>query len=263
MRTLLLVALVALAAPSARAETPVVEGEILHGWQTHAQGQMAGLHLRLAPGWKTYWRAPGDAGIPPAFDWSGSDNVKAVRVLWPAPHVFELNGLRTIGYSGDVVLPIEVTPNDPARPVRLRGEVDLGVCRDICVPAMLHFDTLLEGPGAPHQAISSALDSRPRTGNEAGVTAVQCRVEPVDDGLRVEARLTLPSTGGDETVVIEPGQADVWVDQASVRREGRTLTAVTEMVGPTASPFALSREAMVLTVLGRDRVVEVRGCPAP
>lgn len=263
MRSFVVFCFTVLAMSPARADDPLVQGEILHGWQTEAQGQMAGLRLQLAPGWKTYWRSPGDAGIPPVFDWSRSENVQAVRIYWPAPHVFKLNGLTTIGYSGDVVLPIEITPRDPARPVRLRGGVELGVCSDICVPATLTFDTVIEGPGAPQQAISSALAAMPQSGRDAGVSAIHCTVEPIKDGLRVEARLTLPATGGTETVVIEPGQLDVWVDQAQVRRDGRELTAVTEMVGPTAQPFALSRDAMVVTILGRDRVVEVTGCPAP
>lgn len=263
MKHTLIALAVLVAALPARAEAPLVQGEVLHGWQTREAGQMAGLHLQLAPGWKTYWRSPGDAGIPPAFDWSGSDNVASVRVHWPAPHVFAVNGLTTIGYSGDVVLPIEITPRNPAQPVHLRGEVEMGVCSDICVPATLSFDSVIDGPGAPHQAISAALASQPRSGHDSGVTSIQCTVEPVKDGLRVEARLTLPPTGGEETVVIEPGQSGVWVDQAQVRRDGRTLTAVTEMVGPTAAPFALARDGIVVTVLGRDRVVEVKGCPAP
>lgn len=263
MKRVVAACLACLAVSPAWAEDPLVQGEILHGWQTKGQHQIAGLHLRLAPGWKTYWRSPGDAGIPPAFDWSGSDNVQAVRIHWPAPHVFTLNGLTTIGYTGDVVLPLEITPIDAARPVRLRGGVEMGVCSDICVPATLSFDTVIEGAGAPQPAISAALALAPHSGKDAGVTAVHCAVEPIKDGLRVEARLTLPPTGGEETVVIEPGQPDVWVDQAQVHREGRSLTAVTDMVGPTAAPFALSRDSIVVTVLGRDRVVEVTGCPAP
>ncbi len=263
MKNAILFCLSVLAAAPALAEDPLVRGEILHGWQTGTQGQMAGLHFQLAPGWKTYWRAPGDAGIPPSFDWSRSDNVASVQVHWPAPHVFTLNGLTTIGYSGDVVLPIEITPRDPSRPVRLRGGVEIGVCRDICVPASLTFDTTIEGPGKPQLAISAALANLPEPGTEAGVTSIHCAVTPVKDGLRVEAHLALPSTGGEETVVIEPGQPGVWVDQTIVHREGRHLTAVTEMVGPTAAPFALSRDAIVVTVFGRDRVIEVVGCPAP
>jgi DsbC/DsbD-like thiol-disulfide interchange protein len=73
-------------------------------------GHMAAVELQLAPGWKTYWRSPGDAGIPPSFDWSGSENVKSVRLHWPAPEVFEANGMQTIGYHERLVLPVEITP---------------------------------------------------------------------------------------------------------------------------------------------------------
>jgi hypothetical protein len=95
------------------------------------------------------------------------------------------------------------------------------------------------------------------------MAGLHCQVEPVADGLRIEARIDLPATGGREVVVIEPGQPDVWVAEAEVHRDGRSLTAVTEMVGPSGAPFALERRGITVTVLGRDRVVEVTGCPAP
>src|ERR1700704_2104124 len=79
----------------------------------------AGLEIRLKPGWHTYWRYPGDAGVPPRFDFAGSQNVKAVEVLWPAPRRLPEAGLDTIGYDRDVTLPLRVTPQDPAKPVTL------------------------------------------------------------------------------------------------------------------------------------------------
>ncbi len=246
-----------------RAEAAPVEAGLLSGWQTGASTRMAGLHLRLAPGWKTYWRAPGEAGIPPEFDWSGSETVAGVRVIWPRPEVFMLNGMRAIGYRGDVVLPVEVTPRDPARPVTLRGAIALGVCRDICVPAELRVESALSAPGEGAAAIRAALANHPAGAAEAGLAAISCRVEPVADGLRVEARLRLPATGGPETVVIEPGQPGIWASEAESARHGGELVAVAEMVAPSGQPFALDRGAMVVTVLGRDRAVEVRGCPAP
>src|SRR6056297_1113481 len=94
-------ALLAAAPASAHAEAAmpadVVRAEVLPGWTTGAGTRMAALRLTLAPGWKTYWRAPGDAGIPPAFDWSGSRNLKGVAFHWPAPDVFQSYGIRTIG----------------------------------------------------------------------------------------------------------------------------------------------------------------------
>lgn len=227
---------------------------------------MAGLELRLAPGWKTYWRAPGDGGIPPSFDWSGSENLASARVLWPQPQVFHLNGLRSIGYVGDVVLPVEVTPRDPSRPVRLRAAVDLGVCRDVCVPAELTLDARLDGAGAADPAIRAALADRPATAREAGLSGVACEVEPIRDGLRVRASMTLPARARGkpaEAVVIEPPQPGIWVSEAEVTRKGDRLTAVAEMVDDSGSPFALDRSRITLTILDARGAIEHPGCPAP
>src|SRR4029077_19572234 len=96
----------------------------------------AGVEIKLKAGWKTYWRYPGDAGVPPRFDWSGSENVAAVEVKWPAPERFvDESGAKSIGYYGDIVFPLVVRPADPARPVRLKLKLDFAVCDKLCVPA--------------------------------------------------------------------------------------------------------------------------------
>src|SRR6185436_9769338 len=68
----------------------------------------AGIEIKLKNGWHTYWRYPGDAGVPPRFDFAGSQNVKSVEVLWPAPQRIPEQGLVAIGYTGDVILPLAV-----------------------------------------------------------------------------------------------------------------------------------------------------------
>lgn len=239
----------------------IVTAEIRPGWQTRGGTRMAALHLRLAPQWKTYWRSPGEAGIPPEFDWSGSQNLRSVRLHWPRPQVFETNGMQTIGYKQDLVLPLEVTPIDPSRPVHLRASVDLGVCRDICVPAEIAAQADLNGPGTDDAMIGAALRARPATAAEAGVTAITCRVDPIDDGLRVTASIDLPPQGGEEVVVLEPAEPAVWTSEGETRRDGRRLTATVEMVAGSGAPFSLNRSGLVVTVLGRDRAVEIQGCP--
>jgi DsbC/DsbD-like thiol-disulfide interchange protein len=105
----------------------------------------AGVEIRLKAGWKTYWRYPGDAGVPPRFDWSGSENVAAIEVKWPAPERFvDESGAKSIGYYGDIVFPLVVRPADPARPVRLKLKLDFAVCDKLCVPA--DAELLLEIP---------------------------------------------------------------------------------------------------------------------
>lgn len=250
-----------LAAP-AFAQSDLFRAELRSGWQMQSGNQMVAVHLALADGWKTYWRAPGDAGIPPSFDWAGSRNVKSVRFHWPRPHVYEAAGLRTIGYKHELILPIEVTPADPSLPVYLKARVDLGVCSDICVPAEFAFAQVLPTPGAADDKIRQALRQRPSSAKEAGLRHIACEIEPGNEGLRVTALMDLPSTGGAEAVVIEVGDPSVWVSEASVSRTGRQLTATVEMAATNGQGLALQRQAIIVTVLGNRRAVEILGCPA-
>jgi len=247
---------------SARADSApagVVSAEILPGWQTEAGTYMAGLHLRLAPGWKTYWRAPGDAGIPPRFDWTRSTNMAGVKLYWPTPEVFQTNGMRSIGYLDDVVLPIELTPRDAGRPMELRGRVELGVCHDICMPMELDLDQRLPGEARP-APIRAALAAQPMSAGEAKVVHVRCSVEPISDGIRLTAEIDVPPLGRDETAVFELPDESIWVSEAETTREGGRLVAKSDLVPASGAPFALDRSAVRITLLGADRAVDIAGC---
>lgn len=247
----------------ATTQDDVLAAQLRPGWQMENGGHMAAVELQLAPGWKTYWRSPGDAGIPPTFDWSGSENVKEVRFHWPAPQVFEANGMQTIGYHERLVLPVEITPEDPSRPVRLAVEMSLGVCDEICMPAVVDLSADLAVPGASDDTIRAALKSGARSAGDAGVSAVSCRVDPIDDGLRLTARVRLPDPGQPEVVAFETADRDIWVAEAITQREGGELVSMTELVPPSGAPFALDRSQITLTILAAGKAVEVRGCPAP
>lgn len=95
----------------------------------------AGIEIRLAPNYKTYWRAPGDSGVPPTVSFAGSTNVASADLLFPMPHVFDDASGRSVGYKDHVVWPVHVTPSDPALPVTLSVKVDYGVCDKLCIPA--------------------------------------------------------------------------------------------------------------------------------
>lgn len=240
----------------------VVRAEVLDGWQTDAGTRMAALHLTLAPGWKTYWRAPGDAGIPPSFAWTGSENLKSVRYHWPRPEVFESFGMRTVGYHDELVLPVELIPVDPARPIRLAGEMDLGVCQDICMPAQLRFDTTLAGAGAPDPVIRAALADAPVPGDRAGVREVRCEIGPSPDGIALRAAIRMPALKGDEVALVEAGDPRIWVSDPAVDRRGDTLTVEADLVPPRGGAMALDRGALRFTVLGKGQAVDIRGCTA-
>ncbi len=110
--------------------------------------RLAGLEMALDPGFKTYWRNPGESGLPPRLDWSASDNVAGVTILWPAPTRVEDGGGVAYVYSHEIVLPVLVTPRIPSRPVRLALSVDYGICREICIPVHAEVARDLDGDDA-------------------------------------------------------------------------------------------------------------------
>ncbi|WP_281984345.1 protein-disulfide reductase DsbD domain-containing protein [Thalassorhabdomicrobium marinisediminis] len=257
----LLLALVCAAPLAAGPADGVVSLEVLPGWRTDQGTHMAGLQIRLAPGWKTYWRAPGDGGIPPRFGWQGSQNMDGVAFHWPVPEVFDQNGMRSYGYAESVVIPVEVSVPDAARSARMKGTVQLGVCEDICVPVVLEFDAVLPASGARTPAIVAALVDQPTPAARAGVTGATCALRPTDRGLEVTARIEMPRHAPDEVVVIEAGDQQVWVSQPETWRDG-DLFARAEMIHVEQGAFALNRSGMRITVLTGGQAVDIQGCAA-
>lgn len=251
------------AAVSASAQTSLsdlVSLSVIDGGRNSDGSYVAALRMTLKDGWKTYWRSPGDAGIPPSFSWSGSRNVGEVAMTWPAPVVFEQDGLRTIGYRDQLILPLTVTPGRPGQPVRVQGEMDFGVCKDVCVPARLSFSHVLDPEAHRNPAIAAALAQRPFSASEAGVRGTTCAIAPSGNGLSLEARIDMPRTGDHEIVVVESGNPSIWTSEMSSRRQDRVLTAKGELVHNEGRAFALDRSAIRITVLGRGQAVEITGC---
>ncbi|AXC48772.1 hypothetical protein DRW48_02865 [Paracoccus suum] len=262
--TVLAIAGGAAAAPgTGQTGAPTVPGlasaALLPGWITAAGTRMIALDLQLQPGWKTYWRAPGDAGIPPEFDWAGSTNQGAVVFHWPAPEVIDSNGTRTLGFHDRLVLPIEVAPAAPGAPPDLKVAIDFGLCREICVPA--HVTLTAPPPGAaPDPVIEAALEAAPlRLSGQAA-----CHVSPIADGLRIDAAVRQdlgPQPKAALELMTPPGAPPVWVSEAEVSVDGPTITAAADFVPPSGEPFDLDPSQVRLTLIDADgRAVEVDGC---
>ncbi len=247
---------------SALAEVPaeLASAEILGGWREASGRHVAALRITLAPGWKTYWRSPGDAGLPPRFDWSASRNVAEVTPLWPVPHVFWQNDMRSVGYAGELVLPLAVVPAAAGAPMTLSGRIEIGVCEEVCVPVAFELAGDLPVPGAADAVISRAMAAHPVPAEAAGVTSVTCTVEPIADGIRLSATIAMPRLGAEEAAVLELPDPSVWISEAAVRREGGLLLATAEMVPPGGRPFAVDRSEVRITVLAGARGVDIRGC---
>src|SRR6516165_3794599 len=138
---------------------------------------LGGIAFQLQPGWKTYWRTPGDSGVPPRFDFSKSDNVEAVTVLWPAPRKFEDGaGGTSLGYHDQVVLPLRIVAKNVDKPVTLRADINYAVCENLCIPvdasAELAFNSVAS---TEDSALFAALDTVPKPANVGDPTPLTIR----------------------------------------------------------------------------------------
>lgn len=153
----------------------------------------AGLEIKLQPGWKTYWRYPGDSGVPPRFDFKNSENVEDVTVLWPAPVRFPDGGGSSIGYIDHTIFPLRIALKNPGKPAVLRVTLDYAVCEKLCVPIEARLELPLVAAASLH---------------EAALTASEARV-PHASSLAADAPLAVTSIRRDSTALRERIIVDV------------------------------------------------------
>ncbi len=238
----------------------VVDATVLPGWRLDDGRHIAAVRLTLEPGWKTYWRSPGDAGIPPNLNWSESRNVSGVEAHWPVPVVFWQNGMRSVGYENEVLVPLEIRPKADGSDIHLDARLDIGVCEEVCIPVSLDISASLPPSAPANPEIQAALSDRPMTSEEADVSRAVCTTEPISDGLRVTVTVDMPRHFSEEETVVELADRAVWVSEPQTRRSGQQLVTIAEMVPPEAKPFAMARSDVRVTVIGDGRAVDIQGC---
>jgi DsbC/DsbD-like thiol-disulfide interchange protein len=128
---------------------------------------LGGIAFQLQPGWKTYWRTPGDSGVPPRFDFSKSDNIEAVTVLWPAPTKFDDGaGGHSLGYHDTIVLPLRIVAKSADKPVTLRADINYAVCEKLCIPVETNAELAFTNVASTEDsALLAALDTVPKPAN--------------------------------------------------------------------------------------------------
>lgn len=154
--------------------------------QPGKDGLFAGIEIEMPAGWKTYWRAPGEAGgIPPEFDFAASENLSQARVLYPAPHLLTDKAGTTAGYKEHVLFPVAITAKDVAKPVILKLKAAYGVCKELCVPAEAGIELTVPPDALVSGEIAQALTLVPRA------TPIQA-TDPVVSKWRVDQRGSKP-----------------------------------------------------------------------
>lgn len=234
----------------------------------------AGVEVRLAAGWKTYWRYPGDSGVPPVFDFSKSENAKSVALLWPAPHRFDYEGGASIGYKGDVMFPVHVVPENPRRPVTLRLAIEYAVCEKLCVPARgeavlkLAPSSSTNAPASgasPNDARIAEAEARvpkpARVGDAAPLGIAAVRKEPGQPHPRILVDVAAPAAAPLE--LFAEGPTAEWAlplpepvpgTPAEPRRFAFDLDGAPPGVDPTGA-------ALRFTLISGDNAVEVTAVP--
>ncbi|MBX3505130.1 MAG: hypothetical protein KF895_06585 [Parvibaculum sp.] len=244
------------AAPAAA--EPVTELRLISSVEKHdGTDFLAGVEVGLAPGWKTYWRRPGDSGLAPEFDWSASENVALVELRWPAPERFDEAGDITFGYKQGVVWPLRVIPEEAGKPVVLRLAMSYGICADMCIPregtlalAVLAGEESAETPEAA--MLRAALARVPVALEETDRVELAWRENsaPV-----LEVRLKDCSRNCTPPVLILDGPRNVWFGTPSVSREGDTIRYAME--AEVLSPAMVEGEDILLIFSGPGGAFEV------
>jgi len=163
----------------------------------------------MQPGWHTYWRYPGDSGVPPRFSFAGSDNLASATVLFPAPHAFTDEAGTTIGYKGKVILPVSVVPRQKDKPVTLRAKIDYAVCEKLCVPAEARLELTLDPTSGADNAALAAAEARvpqPVSAAEAGLTARRAN----DDKRKPLVFVDLAADAGQQVALFVEGPTAEW-----------------------------------------------------
>ncbi|MBO6519695.1 MAG: thioredoxin family protein [Rhodospirillales bacterium] len=235
----------------------------------------AGIQFRLKPGWKVYWRSPGDAGFPPQPDFSNSTNADVGPLRWPVPERFSVLGLETLGYKKEIVLPFDIRASDPGQDAKIALSVRYLTCAEICIPYDAELAmTLPTGDGAPTafaHDIGKFESQVPRSSEAARLKIAASWTEASEKGLYIAARAASEIPFKNPDLYVEGpiglgyGAPAVKIDNAA--REAVLRVPVSGFTGtPQEAAEKLTGSNFVLTLLDGGRAAETSvslGAPRP
>ncbi|WP_165820002.1 protein-disulfide reductase DsbD domain-containing protein [Microvirga sp. KLBC 81] len=215
---------------------------------------LAGIEIALDQGFKTYWRNPGESGLPPSFDWSASENVAGIEVRWPAPTRYEDAAGVAYVYSHKVVLPVLVKPAAADKPVKLALTVDYGICKDICIPTHAELNVSLSDVGPEdREAIEEAMAKVPpqQPLGAKGDLAVLSVQSAGGDKPTLNVAVRAPS--GTKPVLFAEAPDGWYVSTSTPDADNRFTVSVEERPKDAPGPVPLT-----LTLVAGDKAVETQ-----
>lgn len=216
----------------------------------------AGIEIDLAPGWHTYWRTPGAAGIAPISDFSASTNLGDVAIHFPVPHRYDDGyGVSNV-YDGVVVLPLDLAPGDGDAPLDLRLSLDIGVCEVVCIPE--HFDVELTVPPGVSDFVAARVLTEARAKlpgpPEPGVLAAEGIVRHGGTDKRPAYDVTLAAPADVEVFVEGPHDWYAGLPERVSEEDGRATYRVTFDRLGAKTPLEGAR--FTVTLVAADRAIE-------
>jgi suppressor for copper-sensitivity B len=227
----------------------------------------AGIEIRLAPGWHAYWRTPGDAGIPPSVDWSGSENLVRADIAWPAPSRYSLQGFETAAYRDHVLLPVALTLAQAGRPLAVHALVNWAACANICVPYSTKLDlTLPAGPAAPApeaRLIAGARKRVPQPLAAAGIELLSADAvgKGADTALAVRLRSSSAAFNAPDLFVEGLDKGSPGRPAVELSRWGQTARLTVPIRDADAAD--LIGKKLTLTLVDGARAAEFTATPRP
>ena len=219
---------------------------------------LGGIAFQLQPGWKTYWRTPGDSGVPPRFDFSKSENIEAVTVLWPAPSKFDDGaGGHSLGYKNQIVLPLRIVAKNADKPVTLRADINYAICEKLCIPVEANAELAFASVASTEDsALFAALDTVPKPANIGDPNPLTIRDVKREGKSSVVVDVATPDAR--EVSLFVEGPTPDWALPVPTLREQsppgvKRFSFELDGLPPGANPEGA---ALKLTLAGGDRAYE-------
>ena len=230
----------AMAAPVVKTEH--VEAELIAEKSATPPGKpvTVGLKLRMEPQWHTYWKNPGDSGLPTKIDWVLPEGWKAGPIQWPYPHPLPVGPLMNYGYEDEVVLLTDLTPPPgvAAGAVPIKAKAEWLVCKDICIPEKGELDTTLTVAAQEKPSNARVEAAIARTRNNLPVEAQGWKYDASMQGRALVVRLAPPDgASAPQKVAFFPereGLIEPAVPQ-KVTRDGRGVRIEMKLADPPAA----------------------------
>jgi len=214
------------------------------------------VQVQMDPGWHSYWRSPGEAGLPTRFDWRGSQNLTDLQVYWPLPKKFDEAGLVTFGYSGNVVFPVSFVKTYPDESAQAVLVLNAMACKEICVPQrmVLTLDLPAQGVGSGNKSlIDFARNMVPETVNGQNLAILDVE----QDGAALTV-VTSAISDDDPRVLVELPSLGLVLHDSHIGGETDAEARHVFSIPPDYVTALEAGQDVIVTLIAEDGAVEQR-----